>query len=827
MSSFSLRDNLTIENGKALKWLDATGTNRRDILTLDGFNVVKMYSAGSDIYINSSVNSTTWVNVSNTNNVIVGSKLGIGTSTVSSNLTLSTNSTISTDSTLGSLSFSGGTGTNSSKIILNAVGTGGNLDLYGSTASASGLRFYSGASSGKRFHIYDTGLCTFTPDGSTIALSIDTTSTSSANPISIQNTTISSSTSTGALIVSGGVGIGRGLYSNFIVTNTVSSTVVTSGSLISLNGTIGSLVVTNISSGTLTVSGTSNSNVVSAGSILASGINITNGSIGALISTSSSIGSLVLGSTVDATGLGTGGALTINGGAAISKRLFANTLSLGSITNEFSGSFSGNNNVSTPADITGLSFSTTDTRSFTVTMAISILASSSLYAQAIIEGVWKAGNWEIFTSYLGDQTGITFSITSSGQLRYTSNNYVSWTSTVFRWSAKVINQTGTHNPPVLPTSGSQTITGPLTITSSVNTTSGSSGSLTVAGGVGIAGDLIVGGNIFSNILKTQIASSSFSVTESHKNFFFLVNSTMTITLLSAASAGPNYTVSFSKVDDLSTSIQIIPTSGTIEGIYTNYILTNFNDLVTFISDGTTWRILHSRTLSFANIYSVPGVYYFTVPNPVTKVYACVFGAGGGGGTGTLGTSSGNGGGGGGYTEGLITVNPGDVLTITVGSGGTADFAGEDSSVGDLTASGGGGGGINSIGSWGSVGSAGTGSGGAINRSGGFGGQSPSQFSGGGGGGGGAGGSGAGISGSTYLGGNGSGGYGGAGGIDVDTAGTSLRITNFYREGGGGGSGNLDTYNAVGVNGGFPGGGGSGSSDGSGGNGGDGCVLIYY
>lgn len=788
MSSFSLRDNLTIENGKSLKWLDATGTNRKDILTLDGFNVVKMNSAGSDIYINNSVNSTTWVNIGNSNNVIIGSKLGIGTSTVSGTLSLPSNSIISTDSTNGTLTLTAGRDAtvNSSKIIFSANGTGGNLDLYTGSTTGSGIRFYSGSSSLKRFHIYDNGLFNFTPDGSTISVSLDNSSLTTAIPVRIQNTVDSTSTSIGALILSGGAGIVRNLN----------------------------------------VGGTMGSSTISTGNLWASNVNIASGN--ATMNTLSITGSLSIPSTVDASGIGTGGSLTILGGAAISKRLFANTLSIGTITNEFTGSFSGNNNVTSATDIVGLAFSTTDTRSFTVTMSISILASASLYSQTIIEGIWKNGSWEIFTSSLGDATGITFSITSAGQLRYTSLNYTSWVSTTFRWTAKVINQTGTHNPPSLPTTGAQTITGPLTITSSTNAVSGSTGALTVAGGVGIAGDLVVGGNIFSNVFKTQIATSSFSVTPSHKNFIFLVSGDITINLLSAVSAGVNYTVSFSKGDSINTSVQIFPqTNERIEGLYTNYLLTNFNDLVTFISDGTGWRILQSRNQFIANIYSLPGTYYFTVPNPVTTVYVCVFGAGGGGASGSLGSSSGNGGGGGGYSEGIITVTPGETLTVNVGAGGGADSPGESSSVSDIIAYGGGAGSTNSIGNWGSVGSAGNGEGGTLNRSGGVGGTSPSQISGGGGGGGAAGKSGAGVSGSSYIGGNGSFGFGGSGATTVDTMGTNIRITNFYREGGGGASGNIDTVAAIGMNGGFPGGGGSGSSDGSGGIGGDGCVIIYF
>ena len=132
---------------------------------------------------------------------------------------------------------------------------------------------------------------------------------------------------------------------------------------------------------------------------------------------------------------------------------------------------------------------------------------------------------------------------------------------------------------------------------------------------------------------------------------FIVSNETTINLLPATTAGANFIVGVTKSDQLSTCVNLIPSSTTIEG-YSNYVLTSANDSVFLISDGNDWRIMNSRTPFIASVYSVPGTYYFTIPNPVTSIYACVFGAGGGGGNG--GGNSGNGGGGGGYTEWLIS-----------------------------------------------------------------------------------------------------------------------------------------------------------------------------
>ena len=354
---------------------------------------------------------------------------------------------------------------------------------------------------------------------------------------------------------------------------------------------------------------------------------------------------------------------------------------------------------------------------------------------------------------------------------------------------------------------------------------GSGGSLTVLGGAAVSGSLFVGGNLVGNNYIPVVQSTSFSVAATDKNDLFLISGAATVTLLSASTAGAGFTVSFKKTASVSSQVTIVPTSSTIDG-QSNYVLGSQNEIVTLVSNGTNWEVAHARNPVIATVYSVPGTYSFTVPNPVTSVYACVFGAGGGGGSGA--GNSGNGGGGGGYCEGVISVSPGDTLTITVGAGGSAGTAGESSSVSDLVATGGGAGGVNSSGSWGSNGTAGTGSGGTLNRSGGAGGQAPSQTSGSGGGGGGAGFSGAGSDGSGTTGGAGSAGFGGASNTTVATNGASLRVLSSFREGGSGGSGNLEGTSTAGNDGGFPGAGGSGSGGSTtAGSGGDGAVVIFY
>ena len=97
---------------------------------------------------------------------------------------------------------------------------------------------------------------------------------------------------------------------------------------------------------------------------------------------------------------------------------------------------------------------------------------------------------------------------------------------------------------------------------------------------------------------------------------------------------------------------------------------------------------------------------WTCPANVTRARLKVWGAGGGSGGASNGGNSG-GGGGGGYAEGLYTVIPGTVYTVTTGAGGTAGLAttsptgggaGGSSSFGAFVSATGGGGGAASSGS---------------------------------------------------------------------------------------------------------------------------------
>jgi hypothetical protein len=162
-----------------------------------------------------------------------------------------------------------------------------------------------------------------------------------------------------------------------------------------------------------------------------------------LLQGGSTSGATLFSSTVDSTGVGTGGSVTILGGTAISKTLhvgqslYSNTRnitpSLGDIWSEVS--FSAANNISSEADVTGLAFANATVRAFHVMVSVTIEKSvgGNLYTNFDIKGIQKGSSWVINTSYIGDYSGIVFSINNSGQVQYTSTNQLSWTSTTMKF----------------------------------------------------------------------------------------------------------------------------------------------------------------------------------------------------------------------------------------------------------------------------------------------------------------------------------------------------------------------------------------------------------
>lgn len=167
--------------------------------------------------------------------------------------------------------------------------------------------------------------------------------------------------------------------------------------------------------------------------------------VAGLFSTHSS----ALSATDNASSSTAGGSLTVHGGVGIAKDVYVGgdlyvretkvTPLPGDVPSQ--ATFFGGNNVSSPVNVTGLAFNAAHTRGFDVYITVSVEATASKYANFIIRGVNKGtGGWEIVSGYVGDETSVEFTVSSQGNIQYTSGNYAGFAS--LKMNFKVIT-TGT------------------------------------------------------------------------------------------------------------------------------------------------------------------------------------------------------------------------------------------------------------------------------------------------------------------------------------------------------------------------------------------------
>lgn len=99
-------------------------------------------------------------------------------------------------------------------------------------------------------------------------------------------------------------------------------------------------------------------------------------------------------------------------------------------------SFTIANNQSSPANVTGLSFGA-GVRSARVQYSIFIDASSDTFESGEILIIQKTGSWDIAYSSSFDSSFVIFTITSGGQVQYTSPSYSGYTSGTMKFRAWV------------------------------------------------------------------------------------------------------------------------------------------------------------------------------------------------------------------------------------------------------------------------------------------------------------------------------------------------------------------------------------------------------
>lgn len=102
-------------------------------------------------------------------------------------------------------------------------------------------------------------------------------------------------------------------------------------------------------------------------------------------------------------------------------------------------SFSAANNQPTPADVTGFLFSNASVRAFRALVSVSLDATSDLFEVYELLGIQKGATWNMSQVSTGDDSGVDFTITTLGQVQYTSANSAGFVSNTVKFRAEVLN----------------------------------------------------------------------------------------------------------------------------------------------------------------------------------------------------------------------------------------------------------------------------------------------------------------------------------------------------------------------------------------------------
>jgi len=97
--------------------------------------------------------------------------------------------------------------------------------------------------------------------------------------------------------------------------------------------------------------------------------------------------------------------------------------------------FSVTNNQISPADVTGFAFANGVVRGFTAIATVYVNATAPLYEKFQLDAIQKGSDWFMSISSEGDNSNIVFSITNTGQIRYTSANYSGFVSGIIKFRA--------------------------------------------------------------------------------------------------------------------------------------------------------------------------------------------------------------------------------------------------------------------------------------------------------------------------------------------------------------------------------------------------------
>lgn len=133
---------------------------------------------------------------------------------------------------------------------------------------------------------------------------------------------------------------------------------------------------------------------------------------------------------------GSGISITNGNGVAGNPTITNSYISTGDISQT---SFSAANNQAAPADVTAFAFANASVRAFKALVSVSLDATTDLFETFELQGIQKGASWEMSQSSVGDDSGVDFSITSSGQVQYVSANSAGFVSNTIKFKADVLN----------------------------------------------------------------------------------------------------------------------------------------------------------------------------------------------------------------------------------------------------------------------------------------------------------------------------------------------------------------------------------------------------
>ena len=544
--------NTTYPNNNYQDFFGSIDNFRAYNTVLTSFQIGSLYNVQKTLIVNNSL-------YYHYNDVFLGNKLAVLSDTsLNSNVTIY-GTTASTSSTTGALIVSGG------------VGIGGNMNISSSTASTSSI----------------TGALTVTGG------------VGMGGNLYIGSTTESILTTNGSIVVSGGMGIAKNI-------NMGGNLKIGAGS-----------ISTDLSSGSIIVSGgaaiTGNLNIGGARTVIYSTESSISSTTGALtISGGLGMGgNLYVGSTQESSST-TIGAIVVSGGMGIAKNTnIGGDVKMGRNSTSFDLS-SGSIIVSGGAAITG---NVNIGGARTVIYSTAASTSSTTGALTISGGLGMGGNLYVGSTQESSSTSIG-SLVVSGGMGIAKNTNIGGNLIV----NKTEESTTTTNGSFV-TYGGAGIGGKLNIggNTKINASSASistdTGALVVTGGVGMGGNLYVGGILTCAGLSSTIFNSPNNVlTTTNTPAYYLLGRLSGKNFKLEIISGANATITNTQAE-IYTISGIISTDGSLSASYytngQNLVIDNiyFNKIGS--GSGSTYDIYIRTTTNYAiqchfNVYNING-----------------------------------------------------------------------------------------------------------------------------------------------------------------------------------------------------------------------------